>query len=308
MLLNFIKCNNIGNIYENVSLKKKTTLRIGGIVKYYLEVYNIKCLKKIIKFCYHNNIKYFIIGNGSNLLISDEYYDCLFISLKNIKKYYKLNNNMYLVESGVQAINFGMKMINLGFLDSIHLSLIPGSIGGLIYMNASCFKYSMKDIVYKVIYMDKYGNIKSKTSDFEFTYRKSYFQNKDLIILAAILKFNKYSKNSKDLYYKFWNIKKNTQPIKTYTAGSIFKNPDDISAWELIEKCNLRGFNIGDACVSKIHTNFLINMKNASFNEMYSLIYYVKRKVKEKFNIDLVLELKILTVSSLCPRNLQKYE
>lgn len=302
MLLNFIKSNNIGNLNENISLKKKTTLRIGGIAKYYLEVNSIKSLKQIIKYCYETKQKYFIIGNGSNLLISDEYYDVLFISLKKLNKVIKLNNNTYFLEAGTNSISFGKKIVEKGYLDGVHLALIPGSIGGLIYMNASAFKYSMKDITKKVIYMDKFGNIKSKYDNFEFGYRKSYFQNKALIIIGVILQFNKYSNNSQEKYQKFLNIKKTTQPIKSYSAGSIFQNPQDISAWKLIDKCNLRNYSVGDAKVSNIHTNFLINEKHATFNEMYSLIFYVKRKVKEKFNIDLIPEIKIITKDNICPR------
>lgn len=302
MLLNFIKNNNIGSLYENISLKKKTTLRIGGIAKYYLEVNSIKSLKQIIKYCYETKQKYFIIGNGSNLLISDEYYDILFISLKKLNKIVKINDNTYFVEAGTNAILFGKKIVEKGYLDALHLALIPGSIGGLIYMNASAFKYSMKDVVMKVIYMDEFGKIKSKISDFEFDYRKSYFQNKKLIIIGTILKFTKYSQKTKEKYHQFLNIKKSTQPIKAYSAGSIFKNPENISAWKLIDKCNLRNFSIGDAKVSSIHTNFIINEKNATFNEMYSLIFYVKRKVKEKFNIELTPEVKIVTKNNICPR------
>ncbi len=302
MLLNFIKSHNIGNLYENVNLKTKTTLRIGGIAKYYLEVNNIKSLKQIIKYCYETKQKYFIIGNGSNLLISDEYYDILFISLKKLNKIVKINDNTYFVEAGTNAILFGKKIVDKGYLDAIHLSLIPGSIGGLIYMNASAFKYSMKDITVKVIYMDEFGKIKSKYHDFEFDYRKSYFQNKKLIIIGTILKFTKYSKDTKAKYQKFLNLKKNTQPINSYSAGSIFKNPNDISAWKLIDKCNLRNYSIGNAKVSNIHTNFIVNEKHATFNEMYSLIFYVKRKVKEKFNIELIPEIKIITKDNICPR------
>ncbi len=302
MLSNFIKSHNIGNLYENISLKKKTTYRIGGTAKYFLEVNSIKSLKQIIKYCYETKQKYFIIGNGSNLLISDEYFDCLFISLKKLNKIIKLKNDTYFLESGVNSIPFGKRMVDIGFLDSIHLSLIPGSIGGLVYMNASAFKYSMKDIVKKVIYMDKLGNIKSKSSDFEFSYRKSYFQNKDYIIIGVILKFNKYSTKTKEKYQKFLNIKKNTQPIKSYNAGSVFRNLEHISAWELIDKCNLRNYSVGDAKVSNIHTNFLINEKHATFNEMYSLIFYVKRKVKEQFNVELIPEIKIITKDNICPR------
>ena len=127
MLSNFIKSHNIGNLYENISLKKKTTYRIGGTAKYFLEVNSIKSLKQIIKHCYETKQKYFIIGNGSNLLISDEYFDCLFISLKKLNKIIKLKNDTYFLESGVNSIPFGKRMVDIGFLDSIHLSLIPGS-------------------------------------------------------------------------------------------------------------------------------------------------------------------------------------
>ncbi len=302
MLLNFIKSHNIGNLYENISLKKKTTYRIGGTAKYFLEVNSIKSLKQIIKYCYETKQKYFIIGNGSNLLISDEFYDCLFISLKKLNKIIKLTNNTYFLESGVNSIPFGKRMVDQGYLDSIHLSLIPGTIGGLVYMNASAFNYSMKDIIKKVVYMDKLGNIKSKSNDFEFSYRKSYFQNKDYIIIGVILSFKKYSDKTKEKYQKFLNIKKTTQPIKSYNAGSVFRNPEHISAWQLIDKCNLRNYSIGDAKVSSIHTNFFINEKHATFNEMHSLIFYVKRKVKEKFNIELIPEIKIITKDNICPR------
>lgn len=306
MLQNFIEKEHIGTLLKNVSLKTKTSFRIGGTAKYFIEVSSVLALIKLIKFLKENNLKYFVIGKGTNLLFSDEYFDTIFISLNKLNKSFKITSDKYFVEAGCCSIKFGKNLVKLGFKDAIHLALIPGTIGGMVYMNASAFNHSMKDIVYKVMYLTKDGILKSITSSFDFDYRTSIFQTMGVIIVGVYLHFKIKNEETQNLYQKCLNIKKTTQPINSYNAGSIFRNLKDIEVWKLIDALGFRGYVIGGAKVSNIHTNFFINFNHSSFNEMYQLIYFVKRKVEEKFQIKLTPEIKIITKNNISP--LQKKE
>lgn len=296
--IKFINDNNLGIVEQNKSLKELTTFKIGGHSKYFVYPKGIFELSKIIKYCYQNNMKYYVLGNCSNVLISDDYFEVVFISLKFLNTI-KSKENIYMLGGGLKAPFIGYHLLKKGFEEAIPLALIPGTIGGVIYMNGSCFKRNIDDILEKVVFLTKTGQIKIRKKPFGLEYRNSCFQNNECIILIGIFKFNKLNINSMNLFKKYLNIKKTTQPLNTFNAGSIFKNPKDFLAWELIEKAGLRGYSVGDAEVSKKHCNFLINKNNSTFNEMLALIYFVKYKVLSEFNIELETEIKIITPQSI---------
>ena len=298
MLKDYIDKENIGICYKNYSIKKHTTFKIGGICSYYVEVNNSHSLIKLIKYLKKEKYRYFIIGNGSNLLIDDEYLDIVFISLKRLNKSLKLNEHLYLVDCGLKPQALGKKIIEDGYIDALPLVLIPGTIGGLVYMNASCFKQSMDHIVRGVICLNQEGKI-IFLKDLKCGYRKTCFSENHLIILKVLLEFQNKKENSLELLNKYQEIKRNTQPVNTYTAGSMFINGINYQAWELIDKLGLRGFRINDAIISLKHTNFFVNLKNATFNEMLALIYYVKISVLINYQIDLKTEVKIITNNSI---------
>lgn len=298
MLKDYISKNHIGTLYEYHELKQYTTFKIGGICRYYIEVSSIVKLSLLIKYLKKINYLYYILGNGSNLLIDDCFLDCVFISLKKLNKITKLAENIYMLDAGLKPNLLGIKLVKDGFIDAIPFCLIPGTIGGLTYMNASCFKKSIQNIVKSVICMDHFGNI-IFLKDCQFSYRKSIFQELNLIILKVIFEFKEKKEDAYSTLKKYQNIKKTTQPMLVNTSGSMFMNDLNYHAWELIDKLKLRGFSINDACISMIHTNFFLNKGNAKFKEMIALIYYVKTKIFLEFNIKLKLEVKIITIQSI---------
>ena len=302
MLKDYIESNNIGNLYENFSLKELTTFKIGGKCRYYIEVESFVKFSILIKFLRKQNYLYFIIGNGSNLLIDDDFLDIVVISLKKLKKIKKLNDNIYMLDAGLKPNKLGFLLIKEGYIDALPLALIPGSIGGLTFMNASCFKRSMQDIVKSVICLDSLGNI-IFLKNCEFYYRSSIFKEKNLIILKVICEFKDKINDACNKLSKYLNIKKTTQPMLVYTSGSMFMNTTTYKAWELIDSLGIRGYSINDACISNIHTNFFVNKSNATFNEMLALIYFVKTLVYCKYNIRLNLEVKIITAQSIAYLN-----
>lgn len=297
-LLTFISQYNLAEVEMNKSLKKLTSLKIGGVCKYYVIPYGVFELSKIIKFCYCNQIKYFVLGNCTNVLISDDYFDIVFISLKKINTFKNIEN-IYMLDAGLKSCSIGYKLIKEGYEEALPLALIPGTVGGIIYMNGSCFKRNINSILEKVVLITEKGNIVIKKKPFDFSYRKTCFHNDKIIIVKAIFKFKIKNINSISIFEKYLTMKKNNQPLNSFNAGSIFKNPNNQYAWQLIEDVGLRGFSIGDAEVSWKHTNFLINKKQASFNEMLALIYYTKYKVLYEKKVRLETEIKIITPHSI---------
>ncbi len=299
MLLDYIKKYQIGTFKENLELKNLTTLKIGGRCLLYIEVESINKLKKLLKFLKKEKILYFIIGNGSNLLIDDDYINAVFISLKKINKIKRLSNNTYILEAGCKPQVLGKTLIEQGFIEAIPFVLIPGTIGGMIYMNASCFKRSIYQSLRKVICLNKDQEIITIDYLNQESYRSSIFQDNHLIVLMGIFTFKEVKINAVEKLLKYQEIKRTTQPIIEKSAGSMFKNTNETFAWKLIDEVNLRGFNINDSEISLIHTNFFINKKNAKFKEMLALIYYTKALIYQKFNVFLETEVKIITTESI---------
>jgi UDP-N-acetylmuramate dehydrogenase len=170
------------------------------------------------------------------------------------------------------------------------LACIPGSIGGLIYQNASFNNVSVNDIIITVLCLDKDGNlVYLNKEDLKYGYRNSIFKNKEYLILSGIFKCNKNGDINK--IYNYLNYKKKVQPLNTKNAGSIFINKDQ-SAWKIIREIGADKFKINDACVSSKHSNFLVNLNNASFNDMYELIIKIQKKARVNgYELDLEIEI-----------------
>lgn len=295
--INFLATNNLGEYKENISFKKLTSLKIGGTARLYVEPNSAESLKKIIKYLKQNCINYFIIGNGTNLLINDRYFDLVVISLKKLNEFISYKNGCFLIGAGASAGSVATKLSKLGYTGFEFMSVIPGTIGGLTYMNASAFNRSMSDILVTVNYLDNMGNFNMLfVEDFEFGYRSSPFQNRDSIITSVIINLTYVgtTKISEEKIEKYQKIKRTTQPINTKNAGSTFKNNNDIASWKIIDELGFRGYSIGDAVVSCQHANFLINRCNASFKDMCCLINKIKQSACDKCNIQLDCEWEII--------------
>ena len=298
VLDNFSK-NIKGKIKFDYSLKNHTWLNIGGNAKIFFVPETLSELRDFLKFMKKNESDFFVIGAGSNLLISENINNRIFIKLgKNFNKISLTKNNIIIAGCSIldkKISDFACEN-HLGGLE--FLSCIPGSVGGGIKMNSGCFGTEFKDVLLSVQVMDFNGRVYTINSkDINFDYRKTNLP-KNLIFLSASLKTVKGNRDEIiENIRKLKNKKENSQPLRVKTGGSTFKNPKnqtDKKVWELIKESVDKKVSFGDARISDKHSNFFINTKNASFENMNDLINFVKKKVKDKTGISLELELEIV--------------
>lgn len=273
---------------KNISLKDKNTFKVGGIAKYYATVNSRQELLDVLNFAKEKDLPIFVMGEGSNILISDNGFNGVVIKL-NLKQF-SVHNNVLKVESGVFLRDVVLKTKELDLNGFEWAVGIPGTIGGAIFGNAGVHKHSIGEIVSEIEVFDGKDFKIMKKQDCFFEYRDSIFKkNLNLIILEAKFEL-KQGFNLKAMQDFF---EKRTK-VNACSIGSIFKNPEGHSAGKLIEDCNLKGLRIGDAIISNEHANWILNLGNASSKDIEELILRAKKEVKTKFNIDLVDEIRRL--------------
>ena len=283
----------------NLTIKRKekfqshTTMGVGGRIFAYIEVFDECSLIALLKLCQKHKVKYFILGNGSNIIASDKvYYGVVIkICLDSLLR----KDNKITAGSGVNLFILNRFAIKEG-LSGLEWSFgIPGSVGGGIKMNAGCFGHSMSEAVHCVYYTDGQKIFRKYNKNLDFDYRHSFFSNNNYVILRVIFNIKECTKaqiNAKCVQY--FEKKRLLQPYSMKSAGSIFKKPEDNFAPVLIEKCNLKGYKIGDAQVSTKHCGFIINLNKAKFSEISKIILKIKKTVFKKFGIMLQEEIIII--------------
>ena len=301
MEIEFLK-NLLNEFKENIrfehDLKKKNWFNIGGKTKVFFKAENLKDLVNFLKKL-ENKEKIFILGAGSNTLVSDDLFDGVVIKLsKNFNNISLLGKDIIIDVSAVLDKSLSEFAIENNLSGFEFLSCIPGTIGGGIRMNAGCFGREFKDILLSIQAIDKLGNVITIPSkDVKFEYRKNSLPD-DLIFLSASFKGKMgNAKEIKDQTNELKAKKEKTQPTKIKTSGSTFKNPlsqTDKKVWELIKQSVSLDQSFGDAHISKKHCNFFVNKGDATFNDMNKLIKFVSEKVFEKTGIRLEKEIKIL--------------
>ena len=286
------------NLKLDYDLKKKNWFNIGGKTKAFYRADNLKELIKFLKKI-QNHEKIFVLGAGSNTLISDKQFNGVVIKLsKNFNNISLLNNEIIIAGSAVtdkSLSDFAMENSLGGFE---FLSCIPGTVGGGIKMNAGCFEREFKDILVSIQAIDKYGKVITiPAKEINFKYRDSSLSD-ELIFLSA--SFKGFKKN-KDLIQNEMKImkekKEKAQPTRIKTSGSTFKNPinqSDKKVWQLIKESVPLEKSFGDASISEKHCNFFVNKGNAKFEDMKKLINFVSDSVFKKTGIKLETEIKIL--------------
>ena len=270
-----------------------TWFRTGGKAKGFVLINNVEDLKTIIGFA--DKIKFAVIGVGSNLLVRDSGYDGLIIKLgKNFNKI-KIKNNFLSVGAGVLDLNLAKFALKNSIKNFEFFTGIPGTIGGAIKMNAGCYGSQTSDNLNRILLLNSKGELKYKyLEELNLKYRSSSIE-KNSIILQADFNFEYSSYEEilkKNIYIK--SKRKETQPIKEKTSGSTFKNPPNKYAAELIEKAGCKGMKVGDASISYMHSNFIINNGNATASDIENLGKKVINRVKEMHGIELEWEIKIL--------------
>ena len=280
------------------NLKKRNWFNIGGTSKVFYIADDLKELVRFLK-TLQNQEKIFILGAGSNTLITDKMFDGIVIKLgKNFKNISLLGKDVLIAGSGVLDRSLSDFALQNDLSEFEFLSCIPGTIGGGIRMNAGCFEKEFKDILLSIQAIDKFGNVITIPRDkINFDYRTSNL-SEDLIFLSASFKGKKTDAKTISQEVKKLRIKKEmSQPTMIKTSGSTFKNPiyqTNKKVWELIKESVPLDLKFGDASISQKHCNFFVNNGNASFEDMSKLIDFVTKKVLEKTGINLEKEIKIL--------------
>ena len=287
---------NLGKSEKDISLSTLTTYKTGGIAKLVVYPNNINNLKQLLKLIHKHNIKYFILGKGSNTLFSDKEFNGVIIKLDKLNNFEIKETEIY-VESGMilsKLVQASVKNELTGLEFAIG---IPGTIGGAIYMNAGAYGSKMSNIVKSVIVLDEKLQIEEiPLEKLKFDYRYSIFQaNKNLICVAANIKLEHGNHDEIASKIKENLLKrKNSQPLEYPSAGSVFRNPEGNYAGKIIEELGLKGKNIGGAEISTKHANFIINKNNASSSDILNLIKLVQKEAKDKYKIDLKLEQQLV--------------
>lgn len=280
-------------IIENVLMKEYSNMRVGGIAKEIIFIENKYELEEI----YNTRNNIFLIGNGTNTLINDDYLDISFVSLK------KLNDISIESESEKEVLvrvgagldfNEFIKYMEEKDLSGIeNMSGIPGSFGGITNMNAGAYGTEIFDVIEEVEIFDKNTGIRViKKDDMNFKYRTTEIKENKWVVISTLLRLKRgFDKEaSQDKY----NQRKTKHPLQYPNLGSTFKNPVGTFAAQIISDLGLKEYRVGDAQISPIHPNFITNLGNAKFSDIEKILEYVKKEVKDKTNIELETEIIIL--------------
>lgn len=286
------KLKNKFECIENASLLNYNTYRLDTKCKLLVFPRDIFEFQEIMYIL--NGSKYFILGNGSNIILPN-YYDGVVIKLKYFNNY-NIFDEYIEVDSGVMINKLSMELSKLGYKGFEWASGIPGTIGGCIYNNAGCYGSEISDnlIDVTVFYDNKIYCLRK--DELSFSYRNSTFKmNNKFVILKAKFKYEKGDPEELlDLIKVRTNKRIESQPLEYPSCGSVFRNPEGLIAGKLIDEANLKGKCVGGAMVSNKHANFIINNGNATPEDIIELINEIKDTIKKNYNIDLVLEQEII--------------
>jgi len=275
-------------------LAKRTWYGLGGAADYFIRPKTVEQLKEVVRRCNENNIPIYVMGFGSNLLISDEGLRGAVIKLES-EQFTKIefNGEEVTAWAGAELSKLVLTCVEKGLSGIEALTGIPGSVGGAVKMNAGGNFGDLGSVVETVTLMDGEGNAFEKSKpELVFDYRRTNIIAK--FILNARLKLNAAdSEQIMRTVKENWIYKKNNQPLNTRNSGCIFKNPSGASAGALIDRAGLKGLQIGGALVSEKHANFIIAEKDCRSRDVMRLIEAIKQRVKEKFDTELELEIEV---------------
>lgn len=287
-----VKKLNIGRLEKDISIKKLTTYKVGGVASVLIYPKNERKLVLLLKLIKQYNLSYKIIGNGSNLIFSDKAYEGVLIKLTELDQI-EIFENKIRVGAGYSLMKLSRVALKHSLTGLEFAAGIPATVGGAIFMNAGAYKSDMGYIVQSIrVLTPDFKIIELENRELNFHYRTSFLKtHRDYICLEALIKLKKGDKILIDRVMRERLQRRiESQPLNYPSAGSVFRNPKDQFSGELIEKAGLKGFQIGGAMVSDKHANFIINKGNATAQDVKDVIFYTKEKVKEKYDVDLLFE------------------
>lgn len=281
----------------NEPMKKHTSFKIGGNAAVYIKVSNLSRLGTIIKECKLTDTKFFLLGNGSNILVDDNGMDCVVIKLEDdFKEIFMPDSETVYCGAGATLASLCKFALNNGLSGLEFAWGIPGTVGGAVFMNAGAYGGEMKDVVVSVNHITADGTIgRIDKDDLNFGYRTSAYRKNDCVITGVTFKLK--SDNPENIRHKmddFMGRRTDKQPLEFPSAGSVFKRPEGNYAGALIEQCGFKGKGVGGAQVSEKHAGFIINRGNATAKDVKELIHNIQTTVKKETGYDLECELIML--------------
>ena len=286
----------LGKILINEKISNYTTYRVGGKARAIVYPKGESELVELVGLLKEKGVKYFVLGNGSNVLFSDCLYDGIIIKLDNFNKL-RIDGNIVTVDAGYSLIKLANDTIKASLSGLEFVSGIPGTVGGAIFMNAGAYGEEISGVVKTVrILTGDLEIIELTKEEMEFSYRTSYLQKHlDYICLSCVLELKPgICEEMMETVIKRREARRDSQPLTFPSAGSVFRNPPGFYAGKLIEDMGLKGFSIGKAEVSTKHANFIINKGNAKASDIKRIIDTIKQKAKIKYNINLRVEQRLI--------------
>lgn len=294
---NYIQVNLLDTaIYFNEDMKKHTTFKTGGNADLLIEPGNILELQKLIKYLIKENIPYIIIGQGSNVIVSDQGLRQVVIKIGKRLSGCTTQNEKLEAEAGALLSDVSKAAQENGLSGLEFACGIPGSIGGGVFMNAGAYGGEIKDVLQEILVLTINGELLiRKVSALALGYRTSMMQSNGDIILKALFNLTKRDQGEINKTMDELNRKREqTQPLEFPSAGSIFKRPAGYFTGKLIEESNLKGYQIGGAQVSMKHSGFIVNVGNAATSDIIELIKHIQHEVKGRFEVDLETEVRFI--------------
>ncbi len=284
-------------VIADAPMKKYTSFKCGGNASILIIPNSLENLNKIVAFSFSNNVKPFIIGNGSNLLVTDKGINGVVIKIgSQLSEIKLLDDTTIYCEAGASLKSLCMFALE-NSLSGLEFAFgIPGTLGGAVYMNAGAYGGEMKDVLYSVNHLDENGNIATlEKENLDLGYRHSAYTDNGFVITSAVMKLTKADKKDiKEAMDDKLQRRKDKQPLEYPSAGSTFKRPEGYFAGALIEDCGLKGYTVGGAQVSEKHAGFVINKGGATSTDVITLIKDVQKIVHEKHGVMLEPEVKIV--------------
>jgi UDP-N-acetylmuramate dehydrogenase len=284
------------DVLRDEPLNKHTTYKIGGVTDYFVTPRDIKSLRMTMSLCREYNLPYYIIGNGSNLLVGDKGFKGVMIQIFHNISEVKVEGNRLYVEAGALLSKIANIALNYSLKGLEFASGIPGTFGGAVMMNAGAYGGEMKDVIESVRVIDEVGEIKTlKLEELELGYRTSILMKRSYIIVDGVLRLEEGNyQEIVDVMEDYQERRNSKQPLEWPSAGSTFKRPEGYYAGKLIADAGLAGFQVGGAKVSEKHCGFVVNTGAATASDVVSLMEQVSHIVEEKYGVKLEPEVKFV--------------
>lgn len=284
------------NVLTDEIMSSHSTFKIGGPADYYVTPEDKSQVTELVRLCETAGVQYHIHGNGSNVLFADGGYRGVIINIGQSMSEIQIEDNIIKAGAGITLSKLASVAADYSLSGLEFASGIPGTLGGAVTMNAGAYGGEMKDVLLSVTICDREGNVRTiGNEELELGYRTSIVQKKDYIVLETVMKLTFGDKDNIRGRMKELNAKRREkQPLEYGSAGSTFKRPEGYFAGQLIEESGLKGYRIGDAMVSEKHAGFVVNVGNATAENVLAVIRHVQKEVKSRFNIELETEVKLI--------------